>query len=90
MQYMDKCPNCGARSDDFTVMNDMNKNLQVPSLAKRMGVEEHGLIVCCDIVTSHDTEKGCQVYFEVDTGTVLTLDERAECNQIWEESQKGS
>ena len=73
------CPRCQDEDrGEATVMNSVDDVIQVPSLLKRLGIEEHDHIVCCN---------KCGAWYEVDTGMILTDEEKAECNKLWEANQ---
>lgn len=73
--YMGICPNCGDK--DFgghTVLNSVDKLLQVPSLLTRLNKNHHSYILECS---------KCKTVYEDNSDVILTADEVNECNVIW-------
>lgn len=60
----------------FTVMNSVDKVIQIPQLLERIGQSEHSHIMCCDT---------CKKYFVEKSDIILTDEEKEECNRLWEE-----
>ena len=81
------CPKCKKKEEFgvYTVMNNVDKCLQVPSLLKRLKSNSHPHIHLWLGVPSHSHIlfcHHCKTYFVADSDIILTEDEAKECDEL--------